>query len=177
MPFTASAAHSESSASASGNVPDGYEEATLSQAEIEKYIDEEYVNYSFSTAAEMLNYELQKGYLYYANSAGKTHTLFVNKYTGFVYYVQVKEVPAGVLTVEQTKTVTDLILNGEKAVYPSNVDSRTRRNIYLSSVNYIYIRYTVEFFSTEDGEMYLQDPASGKCVKATAELSDIFSAS
>ena len=87
MPFTASAAHSESSASASGNVPDGYEEAQLSQSEIEKYIDEEYVNYSFSTAAEMLNYELQKGYLYYANSAGNTHTLFVNKYTGFVYYV------------------------------------------------------------------------------------------
>ena len=90
MPFTASAAHSETSASASGNVPEGYKEANLNKVELEKYIDEEYINYNFETAADMLNYELQKGYLYYSNFAVNdqlTYTLFVNKYTGFVYYV------------------------------------------------------------------------------------------
>lgn len=90
MPFTASAAHSESSASAGGNVPEGFAEATLSKNELEKYIDEEYIYYNFSTAAEMLNYELKQGYLYYSNFAVNedlSYTLFVNKYTGFVYYV------------------------------------------------------------------------------------------
>ncbi len=90
MPFTASAAHSQTSASASGNVPDGYVEANLNKTELEKYIDEEYLYYNFSSAGEMLNYELQKGYLYYSNFAVNeklTYTLFVNKYTGFVYYV------------------------------------------------------------------------------------------
>ena len=69
MPFTASAAHSKTSASASGNIPEGYEEANLTKTQLEKYIDEEYLNYNFSPAAEMLNYELQKGYLYYSNFA------------------------------------------------------------------------------------------------------------
>lgn len=98
----------------------------------------------------------------------------MNPDAGFVYYVNVKEVPAGVLTEAQAQTVADLILNGDSAIYPPNVDFDSRRNIYLSSVNYIYIRYTVEYFVTEDGEMYLQDSASGKCVKATAELTEIF---
>jgi hypothetical protein len=98
----------------------------------------------------------------------------MNPDAGFVYYVGKKEVPAGVLTKEQSKTVTDLILDKESSVYPPNIKASSRRNIYLSSVNYIYIRYTVEFFVTEDGEMYLQDPTTGKCVKATAELAEIF---
>lgn len=90
MPFTASAAHSETGASASGNIPAGYEEANLNKAQVENYINEEYLYYNFETNAAMLNYELQKGYLYYSNFAVNedlTYTLFVNKYTGFVYYV------------------------------------------------------------------------------------------
>lgn len=101
----------------------------------------------------------------------------MNPDAGFIYYVGVKEVPAGVLTKEHSKTVTDLILDKEGSAYPSNINPSSIRNIYLSSVNYIYIRYTIEFFATEDGEMYLQDPITRKCVKATAELTEIFGSS
>ncbi len=86
IPFTANAAYSDAASAGTANVPEGFEEANLNSAELEAYIDE-YLTYNFSTAAEMLNYELTKGYLYYVNSVGNAYTMFVNKYTGFVYYV------------------------------------------------------------------------------------------
>ncbi len=86
MPISASAAHSESSVSAGVSIPAGYEEANLNKEELEAYM-EEYLSYSFESASDMLNYELQRGLLYYANSPAKAYTIFVNKYTGFVYYV------------------------------------------------------------------------------------------
>ena len=92
MPFAASAAYSDSSANAQGNIPEGTTPANLTSAELEAYMNE-YLSTSsgayteFESAAERLNYELAKGYLYYSNSSGNEYTLFVNKYTGFVYYV------------------------------------------------------------------------------------------
>ena len=86
IPFNASAAYSESSAAAGGSVPAGFEEANLNSDELEAYMAE-YLKYNFDSASEMLNYELECGYLYYANSPGKNYTMFINKYTGFVYYV------------------------------------------------------------------------------------------
>ena len=103
VPFTASAAHSDSSVSASARVPEGYKEANLDADEFKEYLGENikfnpdfdpesgdilnFLAYDFSSAAQMLNYELKMGYLYYANSAGNAYTIFVNKYTGFMYYV------------------------------------------------------------------------------------------
>ena len=86
IPFSAGAAYSESSASANAGVPGGYKEANLDSEEIKVYL-EEYLKYNFKTAAEMLDYELQGGYLYAVNSQGNSYTLYINKYTGFVYYV------------------------------------------------------------------------------------------
>ncbi len=92
LPFGASAAYSESGAAAEGNIPAGTTPATLTSAQLEEYMEEylassgsEYT--TFESASERLNYELSKGYLYYANSPGNAYTLFVNKFTGFVYYV------------------------------------------------------------------------------------------
>jgi len=103
VPFTASAAYSDSSMSAGARIPEGYKEANLDADEFKEYLGEsmkvnpdfdpdsgEILNffaYDFSSAAQMLNYELKMGYLYYANSTGNAYTIFVNKYTGFMYYV------------------------------------------------------------------------------------------
>ncbi len=86
IPFSVGAAYSESSAFANAGVPEGYKEANLDSEELKVYL-EEYLNYNFETAAEMLDYELQGGYLYAVNSQGNYYTMYVNKYTGFVYYV------------------------------------------------------------------------------------------
>ncbi len=86
LPITASAVYTETSASAGANVPAGVEPADLSSEQIKEYISE-YLSYNFNTAAEMLGYEIEKGYLYYVNSSGNAYTIYVNKYTGFVYYV------------------------------------------------------------------------------------------
>lgn len=103
VPFTSFAAYSESSATAGARVPEGYKEANLNADEFKEYLGESFtanpefdpdsgeilnfLAYDFSSAAEMLNYELKMGYLYYANSTGNAYTIFVNKYTGFMYYV------------------------------------------------------------------------------------------
>ncbi len=86
IPFSAGAAYSDSSVSANAGVPDGYVEANLDSEELGVYL-EEYLKYNFETAAEMLDYELQKGYIYAINSQSNYYTICVNKYTGFVYYV------------------------------------------------------------------------------------------
>ena len=43
--------------------------------------------YTFSSADEMLEYELSKGYLDSVSSPGKLYTLYINRYTGYAYYV------------------------------------------------------------------------------------------
>lgn len=86
MPVNVFAAHSESSSSSTAIVPDGSAEADLSSSELSDYLDE-YLEYNYDSAEEMLRDELQAGYLYCAHSSGKEYTIYVNKYTGFVYYV------------------------------------------------------------------------------------------
>ncbi len=87
LPINAFAAYSESSATAGANLPEGSpSSAELNTEELEAYIDE-YLKYNFATAAEMLASEIAAGYLYYVNSQGNDYTLYINKYTGFVYYV------------------------------------------------------------------------------------------
>lgn len=103
VPFTSYAAYSESSSAAASKVPEGYKEANLTEDELKEYLgdatstgasyDEDgdefvkFLDYNFSSASKMLTYELKRGYLYYANSSGNDYTIFINKYTGFVYYV------------------------------------------------------------------------------------------
>ncbi len=86
LPVTALAAHSQSSVSASAKVPAGIEEANLSSEELTAYL-KSYLEYNYDSAAEMLSDELNAGLLYYANSADGVYTIYVNKYTGFVFYV------------------------------------------------------------------------------------------
>ena len=117
IPFEASAAYSESSATAGGNVPAGFEEANLNSEELAAYMNE-YLTYDFASASEMLNYELKCGYLYYANSPGKNYTMFINKYTGFLYYVN---------------NVTGQILTSNP-INPKSASSLEDRQILMSQV-------------------------------------------
>ncbi len=86
LPISAAAANSESSVSAGTNVPAGSTEANLNTEQLTAYL-KEYISYNFSTAAEMLAHEIKAGYLYYVNSPGNAYTMYINKYTGFVFYV------------------------------------------------------------------------------------------
>lgn len=86
LPVTALAAHSESSVSASAKVPADVEEANLNSEQLTEYLTN-YLAYNYDTPAQMLSDELKAGYLYYANSSNNQYTIYINKYTGFVYYV------------------------------------------------------------------------------------------
>ncbi len=77
MPMKSSAAYADTSAS-----------TLLGEEEIWA-LAEEICGYKYSSLEEMLNDELSKEYLvpvYYNNSKLSRYTLYVNKYTGFVYY-------------------------------------------------------------------------------------------
>ena len=76
MPLKASAAYSPSTVS---------KETSLNKDELAAYLAE-YADYDFETADEMLAYELELGYLYSTNSSDGVYTLYINAYTGFVYY-------------------------------------------------------------------------------------------
>ena len=84
MPIQASAAHTDSSSSST--LSSLYPEADLTAEQLEVYLDE-YYTYDFATAAEMLDHELRAGYLYAVNSSGNLYTMYINKYTGFLFYV------------------------------------------------------------------------------------------
>ena len=86
FPVNSYAAYAGSSNSSVANVPEGYEEADLSASELKSYL-EEYIKYDFETAFDMWYHELEAGYLYYVNSPGNVYTMYINKYTGFVYYM------------------------------------------------------------------------------------------
>ncbi len=97
FPLGASAAYINSESSTGSMIPAGSVEADLTEEQLKIYLEntdkskgelsESYLNYNFSTAEEMLSYELTKGYLYCTNSADGAYSLYINKYTGFVYYV------------------------------------------------------------------------------------------
>ncbi len=60
---------------------------SLTLEEIKSFINNEYLLYSYETAEEMLADELALGYLDWASSENGNFTLYVNRYSGFVYYV------------------------------------------------------------------------------------------
>lgn len=85
LPVTSFAAHSSSSVSASAKVPEGVEEANLNSEQLEAYLAK-YLAYDYASADDMLKDELNAGYLYQSNSANNKFSIFINKYTGFVFY-------------------------------------------------------------------------------------------
>ena len=56
------------------------------QEEVKAIVQKTYT-YAFNSAEEMFAYEYVLGYLDSASSAGGYYTIYVNRYTGFVYYV------------------------------------------------------------------------------------------
>ncbi len=98
FPMAASAAYTGTNSAHSSMIPAGSFEANLTDEEIEVYLNgpknnsdssidpsESLINYNFETAAEMLGFELSKGYLYCITKG--EYTLFINKYSGVVYFV------------------------------------------------------------------------------------------
>ena len=77
MPIEASAAHSA--------IVDTTSQYTTD--EIKANILQPMLQYNYSSADEMLAYELEMGYLDYISSADKKFSLYANRYTGVVYYV------------------------------------------------------------------------------------------
>lgn len=59
--------------------------AELSGEKLKSYLSK-YLSYDYATAEEMLKDELEAGYLYSVNSKNNLYSLYVNKYTGFVFY-------------------------------------------------------------------------------------------
>ena len=62
-------------------------QSTLTSDELTAYIEgENYLTAKFETAEEMLANDLKLGYLDSSTSANKMFTIYVNRYTGFLYY-------------------------------------------------------------------------------------------
>lgn len=80
-PIAASAAYSSESGSSTLDAS-----ANLTSDEVSKYLSEEYLKYDYATAEELLEAELDAGYLYTVNSANNYYTLYVNKYSGMAIY-------------------------------------------------------------------------------------------
>ena len=76
IPVQANAAHSSMVGASS----------SLTVEQIKAIVSASY-KYDFKDAAEMLNYELECGYLDYVSSKGGKYTIYVNRYTGCMYYL------------------------------------------------------------------------------------------
>ncbi|MBQ2793851.1 MAG: hypothetical protein IJF05_04050 [Clostridia bacterium] len=76
IPVKSSAAHSPSVST----------ESTYTNEQIKEIVRESYT-YTFNNAAEMLEYELSLGYLDYVHSSGNKFSIYVNRYSGNLYYV------------------------------------------------------------------------------------------
>ncbi len=90
------------------------------------------------------------------------------------YYVRKEESEAMKLSKEQSETVYSAFKNGENSFYPSDVSESNRLNIYLFDIEHPQFWYTLEYFETESGELYMRDLSQSKCVKATDILKPIF---
>ena len=76
LPVKAEAAYSPSSSSSSVEYTEEEIKAIVTAA----------AEYDFASAEEMLNYELELGYLESVSSDANRYSLYVNKYTGVIYY-------------------------------------------------------------------------------------------
>ena len=72
--------------------------------------------YQFNTAKEMLDYELNLGYLDSVTNQSGTHTIYVNRYTGMLYYVDNRT--------EQILTSNPYNLNGVSSTAPKSLMSQ-----------------------------------------------------
>ena len=87
MPVNAFAAYTDIDKTSDSIIPAGSTEANLTEEELKSYLENDYLYYNFNNAEEMLAYELTKGYLYCTHAEDSKYSLYINKYTGFVYYV------------------------------------------------------------------------------------------
>ncbi len=76
IPVQADAAHSSSVGATT----------TYTVEQVKEIVSASY-KYTFNNAAEMLNYELERGYLDYVSAKGGKYTIYVNRYTGVMYYL------------------------------------------------------------------------------------------
>lgn len=76
VPMKVEAAHSDSAVTSGDNYTQEEKEAIVSST----------YDYEFSSAEEMLNHELSEGYLDYVVSKSSEYTIYVNRYTGVMYY-------------------------------------------------------------------------------------------
>ncbi|MBQ8321795.1 MAG: hypothetical protein IJX92_05470 [Clostridia bacterium] len=83
IPFTASAQQPSGVTVVMGEV----DESVNSRASLQSFV-KEYLSYNYTSADKMLADELEKGYLDSISAAG--YNLYVNRYTGFVYYQNTK---------------------------------------------------------------------------------------
>lgn len=79
-PFAASAAYSTESATSGLSAT-----ANLTVSELEKHLAD-YIAVDYDSAEEFLNADIEAGFLYSVNSANNYYTLYVNKYTGMIFY-------------------------------------------------------------------------------------------
>lgn len=84
IPVSASAADNKQVVVNMGEV----DPAKNSSDYLAKFVKEEYLNYRYSTAEEMLKAELEKGNLDSVSAGG--YILYINRYTGFVFYQNTK---------------------------------------------------------------------------------------
>ncbi len=128
IPANVEAAYSSSVAASS----------SLTAAEIKQIVTASY-EYKFASAYDMLSYELGMGYLDYVSSEGNQYTIYANRYTGVVYYVN---------------NVTGQILTSNP-YNPGVVTSSSNRKKMMSQLELAYLLDTGElavspdFFSSE----------------------------
>ncbi len=145
IPLTVNGAYSPHSSGTSAKVPEGTTEANYTSAELTEYLEKDYLEYNFETPEQMLEYELEKGLLYYVNSANNYYTLYVNKYTGLVYYVN--NVTGQILTSNPSNPGYINTADGTLAVqYDARTDLMSQITVsFFESANslnsYVYTSY------------------------------------
>ena len=109
----------------------------ISDSEKVKQICKSYLEYNFTTAAEMLLYEAELGYLDYIKQGD--FAVFVNRYTGFMYYVN-------------SKTGQILTSNPIDPAYKSKEGGSV-----VSLGNDTMSQLIIEYFSLSDTKVYTYD--------------------
>ena len=123
--------------------------ASLSTDQIKAMVGEIYLNtsdnrYAFETAEQMLRYEQQMGYLNSVSTPDKQYSIFVNKYTGILYYVN---------------NLTGQILTSNPTDYTVSSDNVTNEQLMSQIVvefTEIATGYNYEYNSTKWAALYTQ---------------------
>ena len=113
------------------------QEGLVEEVDEVKKICQEYLTYNFKTASEMLDYELEKGYLDYVKEGD--FAIYVNRYTGFMYYVN-------------SRTGQILTSNPTDPAYQTKEGGTT-----VSLSNEIMGQMIIEYFALTDTKPYTYD--------------------